>query len=196
MFTGIVSHFGRIENITDKGKEKEIVISVKTEDRVLEIGQSVACDGICLTITKIDKQRLSFFVSHETLNKTIVRNWQSGDIVNIEFAMSFKDLFNGHIVTGHVDTIAKVKKITDLSDSRIVEFELDNHLEYLISKGSVTINGVSLTINEILDNSFEVNVIPHTWDNTNISNLEVGDEVNIEVDMIAKYMKKYHEKTK
>lgn len=230
MFTGIISHLAKIEKISDiNNKEKEIIISVDIPEDKLEIGQSIACDGICLTITefsrdlgndeipgqarddeacerddeigerdrninRLTKSRMivHFFVSHETLDKTTASDWQDGRFINIEMAMGMNSLFNGHMVTGHVDTISTVKKITKLSDSTVIEFELENtYLEYLISKGSVTINGVSLTVNEVHADSFEVNIIPHTYEVTNIKELRFDSKVNVEVDMIAKYIKKY-----
>lgn len=197
MFTGIITHLGKIDEIIEiNGNEKQVIISSDIK-QALEIGQSISCNGMCLTITKIDHSKISFFVSHETLDKTTASSWKKGDIINIELAMGINSLFNGHIVTGHIDITAKVKLITKLSDSNIIEISMPkSYLEYLILKGSVTVNGVSLTVNEVLNDSFTVNIIPHTWNNTNLQYLDNNDQVNIEVDILAKYIKKYNDDRK
>jgi len=194
MFTGIIENLGIITNIIEKGTEKEIIIAANI-DETLKIGQSIACNGACLTITNINKKELSFFISAETIAKTTISNWSIGKEINLELAMSANSRFDGHMVSGHIDDVAKVDSIKSLNDSYIVKVLIsDNYVDYLIDKGSNTIDGISLTINKIENNIIYLNIIPHTWLNTNMKELVDGDDVNIEIDLIAKYIKKLHVK--
>lgn len=194
MFTGIIENLGIITNIIEKGTEKEIIIAANI-DETLKIGQSIACNGACLTITNINKKELSFFISAETIAKTTISNWSIGKEINLELAMSANSRFDGHMVSGHIDDVAKVDSIKSLNDSYIVKVLIsDNYADYLIDKGSITIDGISLTINKIENNIIYLNIIPHTWLNTNMKELVDGDDVNIEIDLIAKYIKKLHVK--
>lgn len=194
MFTGIIENLGIITNIIEKGTEKEIIIAANI-DETLKIGQSIACNGACLTITNINKKELSFFISAETIAKTTISNWSIGKEINLELAMSANSRFDGHMVSGHIDDVAKIDSIKSLNDSYIVKVLIgDNYVDYLIDKGSITIDGISLTINKIENNIIYLNIIPHTWLNTNMRELEDGDDVNIEIDLIAKYIKKLHVK--
>ncbi|MBT4878342.1 MAG: riboflavin synthase [Alphaproteobacteria bacterium] len=194
MFTGIIENLGIITNIIEKGTEKEIIIAANI-DETLKIGQSIACNGACLTITNINKKELSFFISAETIAKTTISNWSIGKEINLEQAMSANSRFDGHMVSGHIDDVAKVDSIKSLNDSYIVKVLIsDNYVDYLIDKGSITIDGISLTINKIENNIIYLNIIPHTWLNTNMKELVDGDDVNIEIDLIAKYIKKLHVK--
>jgi len=194
MFTGIIENLGIITDIIEKGTEKEIIIAANI-DETLKIGQSIACNGACLTITNINKKELSFFISAETIAKTTISNWSIGKEINLELAMSANSRFDGHMVSGHIDDVAKIDSIKSLNDSYIVKVLIgDNYVDYLIDKGSITIDGISLTINKIENNIIYLNIIPHTWLNTNMRELEDGDDVNIEIDLIAKYIKKLHVK--
>ena len=195
MFTGIITHLGELTKINKLGDDIEVHIRGNFATKNIAIGQSIACDGICLTVTKIiddnDHKILVFFISKETISKTIAGMWQK-QLINLEFALANDSLFDGHMVTGHVDVRAVVKQVTKVENSYIMEVSLINeYLEYLISKGSITINGVSLTVNQLDEASFAVNLIPHTWNNTNLQYLQKNDQVNIEVDIMAKYIKKY-----
>ena len=202
MFTGIITNIAEIVDIIELGADREVHVKADLKHHKLNIGQSIACDGICLTVTKImqsedNKEIMVFFISQETIDKTIVSLWQIKDKINLEFAMSNDSLFDGHMVTGHVDITAKIKNIIKQEASYIIEINLANeYLEYLISKGSVTVNGVSLTVNKLNKDSFMVNIIPHTWDNTNLKYLTINSLVNIEVDIMAKYIKKYYNNDK
>ena len=201
MFTGIITHMGELLAIDKLGDDIKVQIRGDFAEKNITIGQSIACDGICLTVTKIINDNnfiiLEFFISKETISKTIVSFWQKNQLINLEFALANDSLFNGHMVTGHVDLRAIVKNITKVENSYILEIELPTeYLEYLISKGSITVNGVSLTVNKLDATSFAVNLIPHSWNNTNLQYLQKNSQVNIEVDIMAKYIKKYvnHEK--
>ena len=196
MFTGIINHIGKVNSIKNVNDEKEISIISKLDIRKLEIGQSIACNGICLTIIKIleynDGSEVFFFLSKETINKTNVNFWKKESKINLELAMRSNSLFDGHMVTGHIDSVATVTKVTKSSNSHIVNIMVDDtSLEYLVSKGSVTLNGVSLTVNKVNNSGLTVNIIPHTWNNTNFNVIQKGDKLNFEADIIAKYVKKY-----
>ncbi len=188
MFTGIISHLGKIIKIENHSFDKLIIIACDFLEKI-KIGDSIACDGVCLTITKIDNNHLSFFVSKETLKSTIISSWQEKDIVNLELAMKLGERLNGHIVSGHIDNVASILNITKTNNSYVFQIAIPNKsANLLIYKGSVTINGISLTVNEINKNSFSVNIIPHSFVSTNLQYLKKSDMVNIEFDLIGKYI--------
>ncbi|HLD77137.1 MAG TPA: riboflavin synthase [Rickettsiales bacterium] len=193
MFTGIITHIGEVTKIDfDDKKDCLLTIFISKEiDRKLDIGCSVACDGICLTLVKKDTHTLYFQASRETCEITTLYNWHIGKKVNIEFALRFGDEFGGHIVLGHVDGQACLETLTPIKDSWKMKFELiaksKDLAKFITKKGSICLNGVSLTTNAVGDNFFEVNVIEHTSKNTNFVNLKEGDLVNVEIDMIARY---------
>ena len=196
MFTGIVTHVGQVENIT-KSTNQDLLIAIsvakKGIKRSLEIGCSIACNGICLTLIekKNLKEKFVFFfqASDETAAKTNIQNWQIGSLVNLEFALKVGDELGGHFVLCHVDGLAQIKDIKSIQDSRCYKFIPDKKLKKFISaKGSITINGVSLTINEVKKDFFAVNLIEHTNKNTSFKNSKIGDFVNIEIDVLARYL--------
>lgn len=204
MFTGIITHLGILKEIKTNNKKdlllKISVCSAKDEgkkgvtkkiNRKLEIGCSIACNGICLTLIEKKNNVFSFQASKETCEKTTIKNWKIGQKINLEFAMRLGDEFGGHMVLGHVDDIAKIKKITPVKDSKEFIFETKKELmKFIAKKGSVTLDGVSLTVNEVKKNSFSVNLIPHTIANTTFNNTVVDDLVNLEIDAIARYVEK------
>ena len=196
MFTGIITHIGIVEEITFSAKKDcLLVISVKQKIlRKLEIGCSIACDGICLTLVKKVKNKFYFQASDETCTKTTLQKWFIGKKVNLEFALRVGDEFGGHIVSGHVDGCAKLKAHKAIKDSTTMTFELEknatNLAKYIAEKGSICVNGISLTVNKTAKNSFAVNIIPHTLNNTNLAKITIGDLVNIEIDLIARYVLK------
>ena len=197
MFTGIVSHIGKIENITHPSDWE---LSVKVENNKyssdfnsddLLIGASVSCSGICLTLKKRSERILFFDVSDETVSKTNFLEWKVGGFINLEKSLKVGDEIGGHFVYGHVDTTATVKEIKQINGSFKVVFSVNkNFIKYFAPKGSVTIDGVSLTINEIKDKTFAVNIVPFTWENTSFKNYKLDTIVNVEIDILARYLER------
>ncbi|MGY9059265.1 MAG: riboflavin synthase [Candidatus Puniceispirillales bacterium] len=198
MFTGIVSHLGVVESINHLD-DWEICISIPKENNLNDIsfnetlilGASISCSGICLTLKEIKDNLLFFDVSNETASKTNFLSWVVGSFVNIERSLKVGDEIGGHFVYGHVDTTALINEIEKIDGSYKLMFELDNSFsKFLASKGSVTIDGVSLTVNDVQQNTFCVNIIPFTWSNTCFSSYKEGSTVNIEIDILARYLEK------
>ncbi|NBV06037.1 MAG: riboflavin synthase [Proteobacteria bacterium] len=197
MFTGIITNIGIVESLNLNNK-KDLLISISTLGilkRKLEIGCSIACSGICLTLLKKKKQGkkniLYFQASKETLDKTTLKSWKIGDLINLEFALKVGDELGGHLVSGHVDGTAKISEIKAIKDSRKFTFVINKDLlRFIAQKGSITINGTSLTINQVNGSSFSVNLIWHTLENTAFKISKIGDLVNIEVDMLARYLER------
>ena len=198
MFTGIVSHIGIIVDINHI-EDWEICISISKnkdlnvssiQDNII-VGASVACSGICLTVKKIKNNLLFFDVSKETASKTNFLSWTIGSIINIESSLKVGDEIGGHFVYGHVDATANIKKIEKIEGSYKLTFVIVKHLsKFFASKGSVTIDGVSLTVNDVEKNIFCVNIIPFTWNNTCFSSYKEGSKVNVEIDILARYLEK------
>jgi len=188
MFTGIVQDIGSIIGIDKKG---DWLLTIKAGRLSLSdrpIGASIACSGICLTV--IEKNSDSFCVqaSAETISKTTVAKWGQGTPINLEGALRIGDELGGHIVTGHVDGVALVVSVAMEGDSMRIKFQVpENFGKYIAAKGSVAIDGVSLTVNEVEKNVFGVNIIPHTQKETTLGGLKAGDIVNFEIDMMARY---------
>lgn len=196
MFTGIINHIAVIENLI-KNSDSDLLLVVKISnkniDRNLDLGCSIACSGVCLTLIQKNQKEdyflFSFNVSKETINKTAISNWQIGAKINLEFSLRMRDELGGHMVSGHVDDVAVIKSIKKILDSHEIIFEFPEKLKKFISpKGSIVLNGVSLTINQVQDNNFSVNLIKHSFDHTNFCDAKVGDLVNLEIDMIARYL--------
>ena len=192
MFTGICEECGCIRQITDTGGGRRLTIKA---DLVLEdskVGDSIAVDGICLTATSLGKDFFTADVSEETLRYTVLGQRRPGDFVNLERALRVGDRLGGHIVSGHVDGTGVVKRIERDGDSFLYTFTSDDEiLGRIIKKGSVTVNGISLTVAELTDDDFSIEVIPHTLSVTNIGKLKPGDIVNLENDMIGKYVEHF-----
>ncbi len=197
MFTGIITNLGIVETLKTNSK-KDLLLTISTEkilNRKLEIGSSIACNGICLTLISRKKSGtkniFSFQASKETLDKTTLKNWRVGDLINLEFALRMGDELGGHLVAGHIDGCAKISGIESIKESHKFTFTLQKDLmKFVAPKGSITINGTSLTINEAAKNFFSVNLIPHTIENTGFKNTKIGDLVNIEVDLLARYLER------
>ncbi len=188
MFTGIIEEIGKILSITDKKME----ISAKTVLTDTRIGDSIAVNGVCLTVTDIKKQSFAADISPETYKVTALDEMKAGDTVNLERAMPANGRFGGHVVTGHIDGIGKVTKLQKLGDFYNLYIEIHpNQTKYTIQKGSIAINGISLTIAEVTNNLIKIAVIPHTFENTSLSEIKCGDNVNIETDIMAKYVEKF-----
>ena len=198
MFTGIITDIGEIIDINQKG-DLEIKIQTNYDLRKLQIGASVAHDGICLTITDIiSNTKHNFYtveVSAETISKTNISKsqtkWGPGKKINLERPLKIGDELGGHIVTGHVDGLAKVVKIFDEGDSTRMMFEIpESIVPFIAEKGSVCLNGTSLTINEVKENVFGINFIQHTKENTTWGETKIGDYINLEIDILARYVAK------
>ena len=198
MFTGIVTHLGEIDNIShpDDWQLCVKVVQRKKSTNIpsfenLSIGSSVSCSGICLTLKKQQKNVLFFDVSDETASKTNFLNWKVGTVINLEKSLKVGDELGGHFVYGHVDTTAQVKKINKISGSYKIDFSINQKfIKFFAPKGSVTIDGVSLTVNEVRKDAFSVNIVNFTWDNTNFKNYELKTLVNIEIDILARYLER------
>lgn len=194
MFTGIITHIAKIAKI-EFNKQKDCLLALELQseiDRKFEIGCSIACNGVCLTLIKKDQKLLYFQASKESCDVTTIKNWKNSQEINLEFALRLGDEFGGHIVSGHVDGVAKLIDSRQVQDSWRLKFVLENKelMKFIAKKGSICVDGISLTVNEVFDDSFEVNIIEHTKNNTNLRNIKEGDFVNIEVDLIARYVNK------
>ncbi|MBD3726245.1 MAG: riboflavin synthase [Moraxella osloensis] len=193
MFTGIIEATGKIVAITPtQGDVRLKVQSDYLDFADVKLGDSIASNGICLTVVEQGKDWYAVDVSRETLNKTAMQQWQVGDVVNLEKAMLPTTRFGGHIVTGHVDTTGTVKLIKNDSRSIYIEIEIPSDFtKYVATKGSVTVDGISLTSNLVEGNVISLNIIPHTAQVTNIArHWKVATKVNIEVDVVARYLEK------
>ena len=192
MFNGIIKQTGKIKKIQKIKNDCYLDISSNMKFLKSEIGSSISCSGACLTLDSKSSNSGKFYLSKETLNKTIFKYSKKGDIINLEKSMKYGEPISGHIVQGHVDTISLVKKITIIGKTWLINFELPSiYKKYITSKGSITINGVSLTIAKILTNGFQISVIPKTLKLTNIIYVKEKDLVNIEFDILGKYVKNF-----
>ncbi len=192
MFNGIITNTGTIHKISKHKNDCVIDIKSKINFKKNEIGSSVSCSGACLTLEKFNKNIYSFYLSKETLKKTIFKFSKKKDIINIEKSLLYGDSVSGHFVQGHVDTIALVDKILVLGKSWLVNFKINNkYKKYLVHKGSITINGVSLTIVKILKSGFQISIVPHTLKLTNLVLLNKKDFVNVEFDVLGKYIRNF-----
>jgi riboflavin synthase len=189
MFTGIIKETGRISKIKDTASDREIGVQCNKTLKDLYIGDSIAVSGVCLTVTYKDNQSFSCDVSFNTLNNTSLKHLRVNDIVNLESSLTASDKLGGHFVSGHVDCTAKILKISKTGRSYIIEIELpvDIH-NYVVPNGSIAIEGISLTVTGVQKNIFSVVIIPYTFENTNLSQKHTGDIVNIEIDMLARYV--------
>ncbi len=195
MFNGIITHKGKIVRIYKKNNNCILEISSKMKFKKKEIGSSVSCSGVCLTLEKYNKNISKFYLSKETLKRSIFKSIKICNIVNLEKSLKFGNRVSGHFVQGHVDMTAKVYRIIYVGKSWLINFGLlKKYKKFLIYKGSISINGVSLTISKILKNGFQISIIPHTLKLTNLVNLEVKDTVNIEFDIIGKYIKNFNKR--
>ena len=192
MFNGIIKNIGVLKKINKYKKNCTLEIYSKMIMSKKEIGDSISCSGVCLTVERFNKNSLFFYVSQETLKRTIFNTAKKGDLINLEKSLKYGERVSGHFVQGHVDATGTVKKINVIGKSWMIEFKIDNIFKkYLIKKGSITINGVSLTIASINKNTFKIAVIPKTLKSTNLYNLRIKDFVNIEFDILGKYIKNF-----
>jgi riboflavin synthase len=192
MFTGIIQAIGNISKIDSNGPDSRIVFKagrMKLDD--VEIGDSISVNGVCLSITEKMKDSFSSDLSSETLSLTTFIEMRANSKVNLEKAMSFSSRVNGHFIAGHVDGVGVIKEMKNVGRSIRILIEFPEELEkYISKKGSIAVDGVSLTINETKENTFSINIIPHTLSGSIISEYNIGTKVNIEVDLIARYLEK------
>ncbi len=193
MFNGIIFNKGTIKSI--KKNSKSILIGIKSnlEIKKEDLGSSISCNGVCLTLVKIDKKIIYFYISIETIRRSNFSKIKIGDEVNLEKSLVYGQKISGHFTQGHVDTTAKVKKILLVDNSWILKLEFKNKklTKHLEEKASISINGVSLTISKISNKNIILNIIPHTLKLTNLKNLKLNDTVNVELDIFGKYIYKY-----
>ena len=189
MFTGIIEKIGKVSHITEKNVSQ--VIGIRIDDFNSTLGESICINGVCLTVEDIDDNVYSFSISPETYNLSNFKNIKKNDDVNIEKSLTVNKLLSGHIVQGHVDTCSEITELKKIDNSWYVKIKIDStYMKYIIQKGSITIDGVSLTINEVYTDEFSVMVIPHTYGNTIFKNYKVGSILNTEIDILAKYIEK------
>jgi len=192
MFTGIIKNIGKINRIYKSDKNCTIEIYSKMKFVKEEIGSSISCSGACLTLETYSKNLIKFYLSVETLNKTIFKSSKKGNLINLEKSLKYGNRVSGHFVQGHVDAISQIIKIETFGRSWLITFKLHSkYKKYLINKGSITINGVSLTISKILKGGFQVVVIPKTLKLTNLIYLKKKDFVNVEFDVLGKYIRSF-----
>ncbi|MCI5504750.1 MAG: riboflavin synthase [Eubacterium sp.] len=191
MFTGIIEEVGVIKNIKMGAKSAVITIQAKTVMEDIHLGDSIAMNGVCLTVTSFDKNSYSVDVMHETLRRTNLGELKGGSRVNLERAMAADGRFGGHIVAGHVDGPGVITSMKQDDNAVWITIETDaSVLKYIVEKGSITIDGISLTVAEVDSRSFAVSVIPHTGVHTTLLEKKPGDTVNLETDMVGKYVEK------
>jgi riboflavin synthase len=191
MFTGLIEDVGKILKISRTGASARIEVTSSFPVGEIKLGDSIAVNGICLTVVEKSMSRLAFDVSPETIERSSFSRLGPGHHVNLERALRVGDRLGGHIVSGHVDCVASIVSHRELSGNHIFEFKLPRKFaRYVIEKGSVAIDGISLTVNTISDEGFSVNIIPHTALETNLQYKKPGDVVNIETDIIGKYVER------
>jgi riboflavin synthase len=188
MFTGIITDVGRIK-VLEKTGDLRAVIETQYRTDLIADGASICCSGVCLTLVDKGHNWFAVDVSKETTDTTTIGRWGVGTSVNLERSLQLGDELGGHIVSGHVDGVVKLQSIEKEGASHRVSLELPLNLaKFIASKGSVTLDGISLTVNQVSDNSFGANIIHHTWENTSFKSLRIGSILNIEVDVIARYV--------
>jgi riboflavin synthase len=197
MFNGIIFNQGVIKKISKRAKGINIFISSDLKLKNKDIGVSVACDGVCLTLISIKKKLMEFYLSDETIQRSKFRFLKLKDKINLELPVKYGQKISGHICQGHVDTAGKILNIRKIDKSYLFDFEIiKKERKNLIEKASICINGISLTISKITKKSFQVWVIPHTFKNTNLSSIKKNNLVNIEIDILSKYVRNYFNEKK
>ena len=190
MFTGIVTDVGKVKELVKQGDLK-VVITTSYDTNFISMGASICCSGVCLTVVDKGEHWFAVEVSKETTDNTTVGSWKVGTAVNLERSLQLKDELGGHIVSGHVDGTAELVALEKEGDSHRLSLLVEPKLaKYIAPKGSITLEGVSLTVNSLEGNSFGINIIPHTWENTSFKFLMTGKYLNIEIDVIARYVER------
>lgn len=194
MFTGIVTDIGRVRSVQQTERDRRYEIDTAWDVSGIDLGASISHAGCCLTLVEKGEGWFAVEVSGETLSKTTLGTWKAGDDVNLERAARLGDEMGGHVVSGHVDGLGRVLSITPEGGSHRIEVEAPEPLHRFIApKGSITVDGVSLTVNAVEGRVFSLNIIPHTWEVTTLGRLQPGDAVNLEIDMLARYLARWQE---
>lgn len=192
MFTGLIADIGRIQSIRQSGSKWEVTVETSFDIEDIELGESIAIDGACLTVTRTGPDTFSVDASPETLRRTTLGERSEGDPVHLERALRVGDRMGGHMVLGHVDGVGELVGRTQEKNAWLLDFRAPEKVaQFLIEKGSITIDGVSLTVNTIDGGRFGVAIIPHTSEKTNLADYDVGRKVNLEADVIGKYVKRF-----
>jgi riboflavin synthase len=191
MFTGLVEETGYVKDVEEAGEGKRIAVEADLAAEDVSVGDSISVSGACLTVEEFENHTLKFFLAEETLKRTWFSSIEEGDELNFERSLTPQDRMGGHYVQGHVDAVSKVRNVEELDEGWNFTFSVPEKIsQYIVEKGFITIEGISLTITEVKDYSFSVTIIPETWKVTNLSEKKEGDEVNIEADIMAKYAEK------
>ena len=194
MFTGIVTDIGRVRSVRQTERDWRYEIETAWDTSGIDLGASISHAGCCLTVTEKGPGWFAVEVSGETLSKTTLGDWREGHAVNLERAAKLGDELGGHIVSGHVDGLGRVVSVTPEGGSHRIDIEAPAPLHrYIAAKGSITVDGVSLTVNAVEGQVFGLNIIPHPWQATTLGGLKAGDAVNLEIDMLARYLARWQE---
>ena len=192
MFNGIIFNQGKIKKIINRKKGSNLFLKSNLKLSKKDLGVSICCDGVCLTLVSLKNGILEFYLSKETIKRSKFNKIRLNDNINLELPLKYGQKISGHVCQGHVDTTAKVKKISIVDKSFIYEFLIPKKFKkFLIEKASILINGVSLTISKVTNHGFQIWAIPHTLKLTNLNDLKKNDIVNIEIDILSKYVKKF-----
>jgi len=192
MFNGIIYNQGKISKILKRHKGINIFVKSNFKLKKKDIGLSIACDGVCLTLISFKSKLMEFYLSNETLVRSKFKFLKTNDIINLELPLKYGTKISGHICQGHVDTVSKVLSIKMIDKSYLFDFEISpKERKNLIEKASICVNGISLTISKVTKKGFQIWIIPHTYNETNLSTLKKNDLVNIEIDILSKYVRNY-----
>ncbi len=197
MFNGIIFNKGIISKFEKRSKGINIFVNSNLKLTKKDIGVSVACDGVCLTLITKQKNTMEFYLSDETIKRSKFKNLKEKELINLELPLKYGQKISGHICQGHVDTVGKVLSVKKIDKSYLFDFTINSKMrKYLIEKASICINGISLTISKITKKGFQIWVIPHTYKLTNLSKVTKGSLVNIEIDILSKYVKNFFNEKK
>ena len=197
MFNGIIFNKGILKKVSKRSKGINIFIKSDIKLSKKDIGVSVACDGVCLTLITIKNKLLEFYLSNETINRSKFKYFKINEQINLELPLKYGHKISGHICQGHVDTVGKIKDIRKIDKSYLFDFIIPlKERKYLIEKASISINGISLTISKVTKKGFQIWVIPHTFKLTNLSRVNKGSFVNVEIDILSKYVKNFFNEKK
>tara|TARA_S200000501_G_C20619290_1_gene653874 strand:- start:156 stop:743 length:588 start_codon:yes stop_codon:yes gene_type:complete len=192
MFTGLIEEIGLVSGLNKNNDGIELTLEAKKVLKDLSVNDSIACSGVCLTVIQKDDNTFKVQIIHETLNRTTAKMWKKGSLINLERSLLPTTRMGGHFVQGHVDNVINIKKIDIIGDSAVWQFSLPKSLKhYIVQKGSVCLDGISLTVSDKNHDHFSVALIPHTLKKTTWSEKIVGDSINIEVDIMAKYIESF-----